>query len=83
MVFWVSPGINADYMHVIDGRVCRVQPTPMEPSLYAPRVERVVEADLVNDRDFVFGKQELIGAQFPAPGELIGLQPDVWDSRLV
>ena len=55
----------------------------MEPSLYAPRVERVVEADLVNDRDFVFGKQELIGAQFPAPGELIGLQPDVWDNRLV
>ena len=75
MVFWVSPGINANYMEVVDGRVCRVQPTPQEPSYYAPHIERVVEADLVNDTVFLFGKQELPGTQFPAPGELVGLQP--------
>ncbi|KAF5007215.1 hypothetical protein FDECE_6449 [Fusarium decemcellulare] len=75
MVFWVSPGINADYMEVVDGRVCRVQPAPQEPSYYAPRIERVVEADLINDTVFLFGNQELVGIQFPAPGELVGLQP--------
>jgi hypothetical protein len=24
MVFWATPGINADYMRVVNGRVCRV-----------------------------------------------------------
>ena len=75
MIFWVSPGINADHMQVVDGRACLVQPTPTEPSLHAPHIERHVEADLVNDVEFVFGFQELIGNQFPAPGELVGLQP--------
>uniref|UniRef100_A0A8H7TLS1 FAD-binding PCMH-type domain-containing protein n=1 Tax=Bionectria ochroleuca TaxID=29856 RepID=A0A8H7TLS1_BIOOC len=75
MVFWVSPGINANYVEVVDGRVCRIQPTPQEPSIYAPGVDRVVEADLENDAVFLFGNQELTGIQFPAPGYLIGLQP--------
>lgn len=75
MLFWVSPGINADHMHVVDGRPCLVQPTPTKPSLYAPHIERVVDADIVNDATFLFGRQELIGAQFPDPGELVGLQP--------
>lgn len=74
MVFWISPGINADYMEVVDGRVCMVQPTPSEPSLYAPHMERHVDADLVNDAHMLFGDQELNGVQFPAPGELLGLQ---------
>jgi hypothetical protein len=25
MVFWTTPGINADYMQVVDGRVCKVK----------------------------------------------------------
>ncbi|CAG9990958.1 unnamed protein product [Clonostachys byssicola] len=75
MVFWVSPGINANYVEVVDGRVCRVQPTPQEPSQYAPSMDRIVEADLENDTAFLFGNQELTGIQFPAPGDLVGLHP--------
>nr|WCO08185.1 RNase T2 protein [Pestalotiopsis microspora] len=75
MVFWISPGINADHMQLVDGRPCLVQPTPGSPSMYAPHTERHVDADLANDREFLFGDQELTGFQFPAPGELIGLQP--------
>ncbi|RSL61911.1 hypothetical protein CEP54_005983 [Fusarium duplospermum] len=75
MLFWVSPGINADHMHLVDGRPCLVHPRPTKPSLYAPRTERNVDADMVNDSVFLFGRQELIGAEFPAPGESMGLQP--------
>ncbi|CAI6100819.1 unnamed protein product [Clonostachys chloroleuca] len=75
MVFWVSPGINANYVEVVDGRVCRVQSTPQEPSKHAPGMDRVVEADLENDTVFLFGNQELTGIQLPAPGDLVGLQP--------
>lgn len=25
MVFWVTPGVNADHMEVRDGRVCKVE----------------------------------------------------------
>ncbi|KAK7222534.1 hypothetical protein V2G26_010537 [Clonostachys chloroleuca] len=75
MVFWVSPGINANYVEVVDGRVCRVQSTPQEPSKHAPGMDRVVEADLENDTVFLFGNQELTGIQLPATGDLVGLQP--------
>ncbi|KAM0542564.1 hypothetical protein ACHAPJ_012735 [Fusarium lateritium] len=74
MVFWVTPGINADHMHVVDGRPCLVHPRPTKPSLYAPNSDRVSNADIVKDSAFVFGRQELIGTEFPAPGELVGLQ---------
>lgn len=41
--------------------------------MYAPHIERRVDADLASDCDFVFGVQELIRTQFTTPGELIGL----------
>jgi hypothetical protein len=69
MTFWVSPGINADRMQAVDGRACLVTPTPETPT------ERHITADLVKDGGFLFGRQELIGTQYPEPGTQIGLQP--------
>jgi hypothetical protein len=74
MTFWVSPGINADYMHAVDGRACLVDPRPDTPSLTPPPTERHVAANLTVDGDFLFGRQELIGTQYPAPGTQLGLQ---------
>ncbi|RDW74888.1 hypothetical protein BP6252_06030 [Coleophoma cylindrospora] len=76
MTFWVSPGINADHMAAVDGRACLVEPIPKKPSLYAPPTDRHVAANLTVDGGFLFGKQELIGTQYPAPGTFIGLQSE-------
>lgn len=75
MLFWVSPGINADHMRAVGGRACLVFPVPQSPSYTPPHTERHVIANLTVDGDFLFGRQELIGTQFPAPGTFIGLQP--------
>ncbi|KAK1509331.1 isoamyl alcohol oxidase [Colletotrichum costaricense] len=75
MVFWTTPGINADYVKAADGRACLVDPKPETPSQYPPQNERRVIADLENDRNFLFSEQEINGKQFPAPGTLVGLQP--------
>ncbi|KAL1592216.1 hypothetical protein SLS59_009872 [Nothophoma quercina] len=74
MTLWISPGINADYMHVVDGRVCRVDPVPSTPSELPPPTERWHQADLSVDRDFLFGSQELTGNTYPLPGTELGLQ---------
>lgn len=73
MRFWISPGINADYMHVVDGRACMVDPIPATPSEYPPLTDRRFSANLTTDRDFLFGHQELTGSTFPAPGTELGL----------
>ncbi|KAG6355634.1 hypothetical protein INS49_003596 [Diaporthe citri] len=73
MLFWISPGINADYMHVVDGRACMVDSIPPTPSEYAPLTDRRFSANLTTDRDFLFGHQELTGSNFPAPGTELGL----------
>ncbi|KAJ3543177.1 hypothetical protein NM208_g3712 [Fusarium decemcellulare] len=75
MMLWVSPGINADYARVVDGRECLVDPRPDKPSLYPPVTDRHVIADLEKDGDFLFGQQELIGTKYPSPGTWVGLQP--------
>ncbi|VUC37252.1 unnamed protein product [Clonostachys rosea] len=75
MTFWVSPGINADHMEVIDGRACLIEPTPDKNSLIPPQTDRYVAADLAKDGGFLFGNRELIGTQYPAPGTWEGLQP--------
>ncbi|KAF9693431.1 hypothetical protein EKO04_008569 [Ascochyta lentis] len=75
MNLWVSPGINADYMHVVDGRACMIDPTPLTPSDIPPATEQWHPADLSADRDFLFGKQELTGSTYPVPGTELGLQP--------
>ncbi|KAK7709789.1 hypothetical protein SLS64_006030 [Diaporthe eres] len=73
MRFWISPGINADYMHVVDGRACMVDSIPTTPSEYPPLTDRRFSANLTTDRDFLFGHQELTGSTFPAPGTELGL----------
>ncbi|KAH6720615.1 hypothetical protein BKA61DRAFT_652022 [Leptodontidium sp. MPI-SDFR-AT-0119] len=73
MTFWVSPGINAHYMEARDGRACLVDPQPTVPSLTPPEMERHVVANLTKDGLFLFGRQELDGTSFPAPGTLEGL----------
>lgn len=75
MIFWVSPGINANYAKAVDGRQCLVNPVPNGPSLYPPPTDRHVIADLEKDGDFLFGHQELIGTTYPSPGTWVGLQP--------
>ncbi|KAL1595301.1 hypothetical protein SLS60_009991 [Paraconiothyrium brasiliense] len=73
MLFWISPGINADYMHVVDGRACMVDSIPSAPSEYAPLTDRRFAANLTTDGEFLFGHQELTGSTFPAPGTELGL----------
>lgn len=73
MLFWISPGINADYMHVVDGRACIVDSIPPTPSEYAPLTDRRFSANLTTDGEFLFGHQELTGSTFPAPGTELGL----------
>ncbi|KAH7392884.1 hypothetical protein BKA66DRAFT_439018 [Pyrenochaeta sp. MPI-SDFR-AT-0127] len=75
MSLWISPGIHADHMQVLDGRACLVKPAPLTPSEYPPATERRFAADLTVDRHFLFGEQELTGTTYPAPGTEIGLQP--------
>ncbi|KAF4553900.1 FAD-binding domain-containing protein 44 [Elsinoe fawcettii] len=72
MLFWVSPGINADRMEVRDGRVCRVRNYSGVPSLIPPAMERNVTADMQKDGAFLFGEQEIIGNRYPAKGEKEG-----------
>lgn len=74
MTLWISPGINADYMHVVNGRACLVEPTPLTPSKLPPPTERWHPVDMAVDGRFVFGAQELTGSTYPAPGTEIGLQ---------
>lgn len=73
MLFWISPGINADHMHAVDGRACMVDSIPSAPSQYAPSTDRRFAANLTTDRDFLFGHQELTGSTFPDPGAELGL----------
>lgn len=74
MTLWISPGIHADHMRVVDGRACLVEPAPMTPSELPPATERWHAADLTVDRHFLFGEQEIHGTTYPAPGTEIGLQ---------
>ncbi|TVY64581.1 putative FAD-linked oxidoreductase [Fusarium oxysporum f. sp. cubense] len=74
MTFWVSPGINADFVQAVDGRACLVDPVPSTPSRFPPVTERRHMADMAVDGNFLFGNLEIIGTQFPQPGTEIGLQ---------
>ncbi|KAJ4300816.1 hypothetical protein N0V90_002904 [Kalmusia sp. IMI 367209] len=65
MRFWVSPGINADYMQAKDGRACMVDPIPSTPSEYPPPTDRRFDANITADAEFLFGHQELTGSTFP------------------
>lgn len=60
-------------MEARDGRACLVDPQPTVPSLTPPEMERHVVANLTKDGLFLFGRQELDGTSFPAPGTLEGL----------
>lgn len=73
MTLWVSPGINADHMHVVEGRACLVDPVPSPSAVFAPQTERWHPVDMEADGKFVFGEQELTGNKFPAVGEEVGL----------
>ncbi|KAH7069057.1 hypothetical protein BKA63DRAFT_477810 [Paraphoma chrysanthemicola] len=75
MTFWVSPGINADHMHVVEGRACLRIPAPSRPTEYAPATERWHPVDMAVDGHFIFGDQEITGSRFPEPGAELGLQP--------
>jgi hypothetical protein len=75
MTFWISPGINADHMEVVEGRACLVSPAPEIPSRFPPVTERRHLASMTTDGGFLFGDLEIIGTQFPQPGTEIGLQP--------
>jgi hypothetical protein len=75
-IFWITPGVNADEMHVgKSGRVCVTGKNHPEVSRsrIAPTADTDNEADM-SDFDAFFGKLELTGAKFPAPGTYEGLQ---------
>ncbi|KAF2670170.1 FAD-binding domain-containing protein [Microthyrium microscopicum] len=72
-LFWVSPGVKADYMSVQNGRLCKVSSPPaVKATDTAPITDNVTPAQVsvLIER---FGKNELIGG-FPAPGKYVGLQ---------
>ena len=71
MVFWVTPGINADHMKVVDKRLCKTTP-PVPAALVAPKTDnqKVAEVSVLIER---FGKSER-NADFPPPGKFVGLQ---------
>ena len=72
MTFWVSPGINADHMEVIDGRLCKVADVAVaEKKINAPLTDSKNSANLLDK--VLFGASEKI-SDFPAPGTLIGLR---------
>jgi hypothetical protein len=67
MVFWNTPGINADFMEVRDGRVCRVNDneTTSSDASSAPPSDNKVKADLISNMAAIFGGGESFGG-FPA-----------------
>jgi hypothetical protein len=76
MVFWITPGVNADAMHVgKSGRVCTAGPNhaAVSQSRVAPVPDTNNEPDM-SDFDAFFGKLELTGAKFPPPGKFMGIQ---------
>ncbi|KAI6715417.1 FAD binding domain-containing protein [Diplocarpon mali] len=73
MIFWVSPGINADHMIARDGRACIVDPYT-QTSEIPPPLDRSVPANFTRDISFLFGQQERDLRTYPAPGTWLGLQ---------
>ena len=67
MVFWNTPGINADLMEVRGGRVCRVDGnrTKRSDTEPAPKSDNVNNADLISNSGAIFGGGESFGG-FPA-----------------
>ncbi|KAH7205240.1 hypothetical protein BKA60DRAFT_545490 [Fusarium oxysporum] len=74
MTFWVSPGINADFVQAVDGRACLVDPVPSTPSRFPPVTERRHMTNMTVDGKFLFGDLKITVKQFPQPGTEIGLQ---------
>ncbi|QDS72850.1 hypothetical protein FKW77_007179 [Venturia effusa] len=73
MTFWVTPGINADLMEVVDGRLCRAKdPAAAVASPTAPLTDSQNLLDLNNKQ--MLGTSERI-SDFPKPGTQIGLAP--------
>jgi hypothetical protein len=72
MVFWVTPGINADHMRFSGGRVCRTN--TRSASIYAP----------LSDNSQFMGQKNLISlsqirelpADFPKRGTFVGLKSE-------
>lgn len=75
LVFWVTPGVNADSMQVANGRLCKVQSKPAAVSRVPPLNDEQTMADVTNPATqmSLFGRLELTGV-YPAPGALMGLQ---------
>jgi hypothetical protein len=61
-------------MKVVNGRVCKAEAGAKSPSEAPPKADHSYIADLRKERDFLFGKTELIGYQYPAPDSYIGIQ---------
>jgi hypothetical protein len=61
-------------MRVINGRVCKAEAGAKSPASVPPKADHSYIADLGKERDFLFGKTELIGYQYPVPGSFIGIQ---------
>jgi hypothetical protein len=67
MVFWNTPGINADFMEVRGGRVCRVEGdgTTSPDTGPAPQSDNTMKADLIANMGSIFGGGESFGG-FPS-----------------
>jgi hypothetical protein len=59
MVFWVSPGINADFMEIKQGRLCK-SPTPnrLKTGVVAPANGNTNVANPLTKGDQMFGELE-------------------------
>jgi hypothetical protein len=71
MTFWVTPGINADQMEVVGGRLCKAaNPAAAAASLTAPLTDSKNSASIMDKT--LFGTSEII-SDFPKPGTQVGL----------
>lgn len=69
MTFWVSPGISADQMRVVRGRLCKAANKAATTSrLTTPLTDSKNSANIM-DRE-LFGTSEII-SDFPKPGAQI------------
>jgi hypothetical protein len=72
MLFWVTPGVNADYMNVVDKRVCKVSGAHVAAVRVAPTgdLRKLASTEVLRER-FMTTEMKL---SFPAPGTFEGLQ---------
>jgi hypothetical protein len=73
MVFWASPGINADHMAIVNGRLCAVKAAEEGGAALTSTPPLMDSNWVANMQSKMFEASEVI-KDFPAPGTQVGVQ---------